>query len=178
MSTVTVSTQTAPPEYPPLGFMKMPADFRYRHVLEKGKPRHDKYSRFRIRHPEMPCSRRAKIFAPFDALKGFNEAISSKNINYTDRPVLSAYRKNLLNRKLSELQKTILLRRTAGKTGIDVSVTYFELCTDRENAAYGIRGLIKTVTGCCRRIDAEVSRCIELDGLTISFEDLLDVDSV
>ena len=178
MSTATVSTRTALPDYPPIGFMKMPADFRYRHVLEKGKPRHDKYSRFRIRHPEIPCSRRAKIFAPFDALKGFNEAISSKNINYTDRPVLSAYQKNILNRKLSELQKDILLRSSSGKTGVDVSVTYFELCTNRENEAYGIRGLIKTVTGCCRRIDAEVSRCIELDGLTISFEDLLDVDSV
>ena len=31
----------------------------------------------------MELSRRAKIFAPFDALKGFNEAIESKNVDDT-----------------------------------------------------------------------------------------------
>jgi hypothetical protein len=29
----------------------------------------------------MDLSRRAKIFAPFDALKGFNEAIEEKNVD-------------------------------------------------------------------------------------------------
>ena len=37
----------------------------------------------------MPCSRRAKIFAPFDALKGFSEAVASKDVLYRDRVILT-----------------------------------------------------------------------------------------
>ncbi len=50
-------------------------NFRYEKVIEKGKPIHDKYDSFSAKHPSMDLNRRAKIFSPFDALKGFNEAI-------------------------------------------------------------------------------------------------------
>ena len=56
--------------------MRMPSAFRYRDVFLKGKPRHERYDAFRIRHPEMDPGRRAKIFAPFDALQGFGEEIT------------------------------------------------------------------------------------------------------
>lgn len=74
----------ASPVYPPaqgsspvteLGYMDMPADFPYKQVLQKGRPRHDGADPFRIRHPKMETGRRAKIFAPFDALRGFSDAI-------------------------------------------------------------------------------------------------------
>ena len=52
------------------------SSFRYRNVLEKGKPKHDKNDLFSIRHPAMELSRRAKIFSPFDALKGFSDELS------------------------------------------------------------------------------------------------------
>ncbi len=55
--------------------MAMPPGFKYRDVFLKGKPRHECLDPFRIRHPSMDPGRRAKIFAPFDALKGFDEAI-------------------------------------------------------------------------------------------------------
>ena len=58
-----------------IGVMAMPADFRYRDVFLKGKPQHDRYDLFRIKHPRMATGRRAKIFSPFDALKGFSEAV-------------------------------------------------------------------------------------------------------
>lgn len=58
-----------------LGHMDMPPDFPYRDVLAKGRPRHDRLDPFRIRHPQMDPGRRAKLFAPFDALRGFSEAI-------------------------------------------------------------------------------------------------------
>lgn len=60
----------------PLGYMRMPPAFRYRDVFLKGKPRHSRLDAFRIRHPEMDHGRRAKIFAPFDALSGFDEEIA------------------------------------------------------------------------------------------------------
>ena len=61
MSTVTSNSQSP--------------SFRYQKVLEKGKPKHDKNDLFSIRHPAMELSQRAKIFSPFDALKGFNDEL-------------------------------------------------------------------------------------------------------
>ncbi len=61
---------------------------RYRKVYERGKPKHMPGDDFSIKHPAMDLSRRAKIFSPFDALKGFNEEIASTELafeaNYSD----------------------------------------------------------------------------------------------
>ena len=61
---------------------------RYRKVYEKGKPKHEPYDDFSIKHPPMDLTRRAKIFSPFDALKGFNEEIVNTETqfesNYSD----------------------------------------------------------------------------------------------
>ena len=62
--------------------MEMPVSFRYRDVFLKGKPKHDKTDSFSIKHPAMDLGRRAKIFSPFDALKGFSdELIKSEKRN-------------------------------------------------------------------------------------------------
>ncbi|SHI49205.1 hypothetical protein [Pseudobutyrivibrio xylanivorans] len=61
---------------------------RYKKVYERGKPKHSPFDDFSIKHPAMDLSRRAKIFSPFDALKGFNEEIASTEqsfeANYSD----------------------------------------------------------------------------------------------
>ncbi|MDC7278098.1 MULTISPECIES: hypothetical protein [Pseudobutyrivibrio] len=61
-------------------------NFKYQKVYEKGKPVHQKFDSFSIKHPAMDLSRRAKIFSPFDALKGFNEELAvtenESNENY------------------------------------------------------------------------------------------------
>ena len=67
-----------------IGVMPMPENFKYANVLRKGKPQHDFYDAFRIRHPKMAAGKRAKIFSAFDALKGFSEAICAKAIVYMD----------------------------------------------------------------------------------------------
>ena len=61
-----------------VGDMPMPADFQYKAAYLHGKPRHEGGDPFRIRHPEMPCTKRAKIFAPFDALRGFADALAQR----------------------------------------------------------------------------------------------------
>ena len=53
----------------------MPKNFKYQKVYDKGKPIHKKNDSFSIKHPAMELSRRAKIFSPFDALKGFGEEL-------------------------------------------------------------------------------------------------------
>lgn len=55
---------------------------RYRKVYEKGKPKHEPYDDFSIKHPPMDLTRRAKIFSPFDALKGFNEEIANTETQF------------------------------------------------------------------------------------------------
>ena len=52
------------------------SSFRYREVYEKGKPVHEKNDSFSMKHPPMELSKRAKIFSPFDALKGFSDELA------------------------------------------------------------------------------------------------------
>lgn len=67
-----------------IGDTRPPSSFRYMDVLEKGKPVHEKYDSFSIRHPAMELSRRAKIFSPFDALKGFGSELTNARTKVTD----------------------------------------------------------------------------------------------
>ena len=55
---------------------------RYRKVLEKGKPKHEPYDDFYIKHPPMDLTRRAKIFSPFDALKGYDEELARTELQF------------------------------------------------------------------------------------------------
>ena len=59
-------------------FSEPPPDFPYREVFLRGKPQHTIDEGFGARHPRMSCGKRAKIFAPFDALRGFREAVAGK----------------------------------------------------------------------------------------------------
>jgi hypothetical protein len=59
------------------------SSFRYKNVYEKGKPKHEKYDSFSIKHPPMELSKRAKIFSPFDALKGFNDELAKAEEDIT-----------------------------------------------------------------------------------------------
>ena len=63
---------------PVVGYMPMPASFSHKAVFRCGRPQHRKYDSFWIRHPPMDTGHRAKLFAPFAALRGFDEYIVSK----------------------------------------------------------------------------------------------------
>ena len=59
----------------------MTGSLKYKKAFELGKPEHFPYDSFSIKHPPMDLTRRAKIFSPFDALKGFNEEIEYTKID-------------------------------------------------------------------------------------------------
>ena len=59
-----------------VGYMPMPAGFEYRALFLHGRPRHQKYDTFWIKHPPMNVTHRAKIFSAFDALAGFDDCIA------------------------------------------------------------------------------------------------------
>ena len=49
--------------------------FKYKETFEAKRPVHERFDSFSLKHPAMDLGRRAKIFSPFDALKGFKDAI-------------------------------------------------------------------------------------------------------
>lgn len=160
-----------------IGMMPMPVDFRYRDVFIKGKPKHGPYDPFRIRHPGMDVRRRAKIFAPFDALKGFNEAIGAKDILYQDMTVLSEEDTAELDRRLRILHSLTYNSRMARANHVQVKVTFFEPCRDRDHEDYGLKGQYKAISGICLNVDTEVTKTILVGSSRISLEDVRKIES-
>ena len=103
---------------------------------------------------------RAKIFAPFAALIGFDDRVKRKEIDYTARRELAEGETVKLNAVLNRLAR-----------GDRVKVRYFELCSDHENDAFGRLGLYKTASGCVRWVDA-VGQVLYLEDKAIGFSDL------
>ncbi len=66
-------------------------------------------------HPKMARGDRAKIFAPFAALKGFEESVHARETRYIPRPELCDDRAEQLDRRLRSL-----------KSGDTVTVTWFQ----------------------------------------------------
>ena len=54
----------------------------YKDIIDKERPKHDG-DEFEARHPKMTRENRAKIFAPFAALKGYEEAIDNTAESHT-----------------------------------------------------------------------------------------------
>ena len=159
-----------------IGVMEMPQDFKYRDVFLKGRPQHDRLDRFSIKHPKMPPGKRAKIFAPFDALRGFNEAVSSKETVYTPRRELSREAEQTLNHRLNVLHELTRTRRLARQNQVVVSVTYFVPCADERNFAFGLCGQYQTLTGICSSVDPDLTRTLCVGEEVISFSDIWSVE--
>ncbi len=160
-----------------IGVMTMPANFRYRDVFLKGKPRHDICDPFRIRHPVMDTRHRAKIFSPFDALKGFDDAVAAKDVLYDSRVELSPEESAELDRRLSILRDLTYNGRMARTNRVEVSVTYFESCQDEDHGGFGQRGSYRTVTGICYNVDTEIEQAITIDRIKIPLDDILKIEA-
>lgn len=132
----------------------MPEGFPYREVFLRGKPQHERFDDFDAKHPKMPCGKRAKIFAPFDALKGFNEAVAAKDVVYVEPIELGQQDREELDRCLNILHKLTINGRAAKANRVVVTVTYYVPCEDPESFSFGIKGQYKTVTGICWGVDS------------------------
>lgn len=159
-----------------VGFMTMPDKFRYREVFLLGKPQHDRYDRFSMKHPPMNVGRRAKIFSPFDALKGFNEAVAAKEIHYINQIELSEEEQEERNRKLTVLHNLTYDSRIARQNQIEVIINYYIPCSDVNHDAFGLQGVYKTVTGVCWKVDSELKKEIVVGQKRIPFERILQIE--
>ncbi len=141
-----------------VGYMPMPANFQYADVLRRGRPQHDQFDRFRLRHPSMAPGKRAKIFAPFDALRGFSEAVAAKEVQYEYRRELDDHEKEELDRRLRILRSLTYNGKAARANRVMVTVTYYMPCGDLHHEAYGYRGQYVTETGICWKIGLKTIR--------------------
>lgn len=160
-----------------VGEMPMPAGFRYRDVFLRGRPHHQKYDAFWRKHPPMTPQRWAKIYAPFDALDGFDECISARNVLYSGRKNLSADERELLERKLSVLNTLIRRAGPGDEPPPQVSVTFFRPCADFCIESYNRSGSYETVTGPVRQIDPVLTHTITIEEQTILLSDIVDINS-
>lgn len=164
--------------YPVIGAMQMPAGFRYKAVFERGRPQHSQWDSFLIRHPPMSASHWAKIFAPFDALDGFDERIAGKEILYTARPELSEDDQAELNRKLNILRKLTCNGRAARENHVAVDVLYFVPCTDEDHFSFGHGGRYESITGTVLRAETGTLVLLTDSGeQRISFETIREIHS-
>ena len=158
-----------------VGYMPMPLSFSHRTLFLHGRPRHEKFSDFWRAHPPMDTRHRAKIFAPFDALAGFDECIESKLVQYTDRRILSEEEREKLNTALNRLHELTYNSRVARLNQPQASVTYFVPCVDEHSEWYGVGGRYETVTGTVWKVDALVEKTILIDDQTISLDTISEI---
>ena len=155
--------------------MQIPQGFIYRRAFLHGRPKHTKFDDFYIRHPFMDHEKRAKIFAPFDALAGFNELILSKEVHYVEKMELDEDRENDLDRKTEILSSAVKNSRDAREKSIEISVTYYVPCTDVLHDAYGVRGQYVTEKGILWKVDT-VFRRLKVNNTIIDFDDIYNID--
>ncbi len=159
-----------------IGDMPRPADFPYDNILRLGRPRHPEQSAFGLKHPAMDRVRRAKLFAPFDALAGFDEAVSARDELYENRREISGEDAEELDRTLRFLRLRTANGRLARENQISVSVTFFVPCADPDSPAFGIRGQYRTVSGICRNVDPLVTRSLTVGTRSVPLRDLAGIE--
>ena len=163
--------------YDDVGNINPPDNFEYTEILKQGKPHHEKFDDFYRRHPFMDVSKRAKIFSPFYALKGFGEATAGKRVQYQPKIILVEEIQDEISRRLDILHRLTLNSRIARQNNIVVSVTYFVPCSDKNHEAYGYRGSYLNIEGVCKNVDSVISKTITVDDAVIEFDDILSIES-
>ena len=157
-----------------IGAMAMPVDFEYADVFAKGQPKHQVYDSFWAAHPPMDQGHRAKIFAPFDALDGFDDAILGKEVLYEFRRELSEEEKDELDRRIGILHSLIRNTRRAREAHIKVTVTYYIPCKDKGNDSFGYRGQYIQLYGICWGLDMS---SIQIDDILVPTDDIVSIES-
>ena len=159
-----------------IGERQMPTGFKYKDTFLHGRPVHQKYDSFWRKHPPMDPRHRAKIFSPFDALDGFDEAIISKLVAYEKKSILSEEEKEILNRKLARLSALTYNSRVAKRNALKVTVRYFVPCMDHNSEWYGVGGRYEEISGIVMKVDAQVDHSIVIDEKAISFDDIVEIE--
>lgn len=115
-------------------------------------------------HPRMELKDRAKIFSPFAALKGYEEAVQDKRKLRVNRVELSDEEKEELNRKLCRLERNQ-----------PVTIVHFVADSGTDGQGGMAEGEYIALSGTITRVDAD-RRALEVDGMKINFRDIIRLD--
>ena len=162
------------PKAAPATYTVPAAVARYGSIIFQDRPVHDG-DVFSRKHPKMSHLNRAKIFAPFAALVGFDERVRKKEVNYVAKHELDADEEWELNQRLYKLHCLTANSRLARANMVYVSIEYFVVCTDEENDAYLVKGQYKTITGIVLKVDQHEQRIVIRSGTdthVIPFSDI------
>jgi len=152
----------------------LPDGFRYRSAFLHGRPCHTAFDAFSLKHPPMDTERRAKIFAPFDALRGFSDAISEKEIQYESFREMDEDRLADLNRKIALLLPLVHDGNAARKNQVSLRITFFCPCANPGLGEEGIFGQYRTVEGTLKKIDPVRGQLL-LDDRLIDLDDIYEI---
>ena len=83
---------------------------------------------------QMDVTHRAKIFAPFAALAGYENCIAAQQVGYTGRRYLSEEEREKLDRKLTVLHNLTYNGKKARINRPLVTVTWWASCEDPEDS--------------------------------------------
>lgn len=151
----------------------------YASIVKEPRPQHQ-WDEFAIRHPKMSRSGRAKIFMPYDALKGFKEAVREKEALYEEKRQLSEEEKGQVNNRISYLLRICADRKSVGQPFPSVSIRYFtEVPLSDEDLLLGadpyvVRGHYLEVCGTVRKI-SQYERYVLIGKVKVSFDDIADI---
>ena len=130
-------------------------EYKYRDIIHAERPQNPAVLR---RHPRMSIGDRAKIFAPFAALRGHGDQLlnEERKPHRQTKIELTDGQADILSKKLSKVEK-----------GQRVGVIYFH--PDTEELGYYL-----TLEGQVTAFDP-VFKTIKIDKKTLSFDDIIDI---
>ncbi|MCD7736874.1 MAG: hypothetical protein LUI07_07955 [Lachnospiraceae bacterium] len=143
------------------------AEKQYQAIIHLDRPEDPAFFR---RHPRMSLQNRAKIFAPFAALRGHGERLDleSGRLLRSIRPELSDEEAMLLNEKMAKLKK-----------GMRISLTRFLPDSDEASTGYlvSLTGIVLLVDITYKALKLDAGETGEKGAIetVIQFEDILDL---
>ena len=146
----------------------------YLRALSCGRPKHGRCDDFSLKHPKMLLSQRAKIFSPFAALTGFEEAIDEKVRPYVEKRELND-EEAALETALSRLHDLTKNLRMAKENLVAATVTFFVPCADENHEAYGRGGSYERYTGTVWKVDPILTKSLLIGDRTIEFSELAEI---
>ena len=150
----------------------------YTVLISKHRPLHngDTFSRI---HPRMRRGNRAKIFAPFDALSGFDESMDAETVFTVHPSELSPEMKQELDDKMQHLiqqYRKLPAKRNERRHQLQISVLYFEI--DSEQTVLhndGLRGNYRWMNGDVLDIDS-IRRTIDLGSQKLDIDRIYAIE--
>lgn len=144
----------------------------YAKIMAKHRPEHNG-DEFSFRHPKMDIAKRAKLFAPFDALRGFDAAIdiANNNASYVEKRDLDEGEIEYINHKLNRLYEIFKYNKTHHRTTTATVSAFVPACDGEGGDTFGnytdIYGDITAIS--------HIGKYIMIDNQIVEFKDIENI---